>query len=74
MALTRIPDGASIEIGVTIGGKVALGTVAFESTFGTGSRGYQVPGKVVINGKPYQCNVQMVEIGSKPAAATNKGK
>jgi hypothetical protein len=36
------------------------------STFSTGSRGYRANTKVQENGKRYQCNIQMVEIGSKP--------
>lgn len=36
-------------------------------TFSTGSRGYQRGGKIKINGKAYQCNVLLTEIGSKPA-------
>jgi len=34
--------------------------------FSTGSRGFRANRKVEINGKRYQCNFQLVEIGSKP--------
>lgn len=34
--------------------------------FKTGSRGYYGIGKVEIEGKRYQAQVQLVEIGSKP--------
>jgi hypothetical protein len=37
--------------------------------FKTGSRGYYANGKMEIDGKRYQVQIQMVEIGSKPAAA-----
>ena len=40
--------------------------VANEKQFKTGSRGYFGTGKVEIDGKRYQCQVQLVEIGSKP--------
>lgn len=35
-------------------------------TFTTGSRGFRTNKKVVVNGKRYQCNIQFIEIGSKP--------
>ena len=34
-------------------------------TFKTGSRGYHGHGKVSVNGKRYQANLMLVEIGSK---------
>jgi len=34
-------------------------------TFKTGSRGYHGHGKVPVNGKRYQANLILVEIGSK---------
>ena len=37
-------------------------------TFSTGSRGYRGQGKVTMDGKKFQVQVQAVEIGSKPAA------
>ncbi len=37
-----------------------------EKKFKTGSTGYWATQKVEMNGKRYQCQVQMVEIGSKP--------
>ena len=39
-----------------------------EKAFKTGSKGYFGMGKIEINGKRYQVQVQMVEIGSKPKA------
>ncbi len=36
-----------------------------EKEFKTGSRGYHSQGKVELNGKRYQTQVQLVEIGSK---------
>lgn len=37
-----------------------------EKQFKTGSRGYYANGKIEIEGKRYQVQVQLVEIGSKP--------
>ena len=34
--------------------------------FKTGSKGFYANGKLVIEGKRYQVQVQLVEIGSKP--------
>jgi hypothetical protein len=34
--------------------------------FKTGSRGYHAQGKMMSNGKNYQINILVVEIGSKP--------
>ncbi|MBI2883075.1 MAG: hypothetical protein HYY11_04085, partial [Candidatus Methylomirabilis oxyfera] len=39
--------------------------VANEKTFASGSRGYFGQGKIEIDGKRYQAQVQLVEIGSK---------
>ncbi len=36
--------------------------------FKTGSRGYYASGKIEIEGKRYQVQIQLVEIGSKKAA------
>lgn len=49
------------------GALVMAGQVA-ERTFSTGSRGFQLPGKVTIGQKQYQTQVQLVEIGSKGKA------
>lgn len=35
-------------------------------TFKTGSRGYHAMGKMQVGDKRYQCNLLLVEIGSKP--------
>ena len=37
--------------------------------FKTGSKGYYANGKLEINGKRYQAQIQLVEIGSKKAEA-----
>ncbi len=37
--------------------------------FKTGSRGYYANGKIEIDGKRFQTQIQMVEIGSKGAAS-----
>jgi len=42
--------------------------------FSTGSKGYYGQGKMVAGGKKYQINIQVVEIGSKAAAAKEKEK
>ena len=34
--------------------------------FKTGSRGYHAQGKIQVGEKRYQCNILVVEIGSKP--------
>lgn len=34
--------------------------------FSTGSRGFHGTGKMMVAGKNYQVNIQLVEIGSKP--------
>ena len=48
----------------------SLGTIALPpKLFKTGSRGYYNNTKVEIDGKRYQVQIQMVEIGSKPQAA-----
>lgn len=57
-----------MQIELKAGGElIAAGQVA-ERTFSSGSRGYQMPFKVVLDGKNYQCQVQLVEVGSKPKA------
>ncbi len=48
--------------------KVVAMMQAPEKVFKTGSKGYFGMGKIEINGKRYQVQVQMVEIGSKPKA------
>ena len=37
--------------------------------FASGSRGFFGQGKITMNGKRYQCQCQMVEIGSKPSVS-----
>jgi hypothetical protein len=45
---------------------------AAEKVFKTGSRGFFVMGKIQIDEKRYQVQVQLVEIGSKPKADQEK--
>ncbi len=40
--------------------------------FKTGSRGFYANGKAEINGKRYQVQIQLVEIGSKAAVDSQK--
>ena len=47
-------------------GKVIGTMTASAKVFKTGSRGFYANGKLEIDGKRYQTQVQMVEIGSKP--------
>ena len=42
---------------------------AAEKVFKTGSRGFYGMGKIQIDGKRYQVQVQLVEIGSRPKVA-----
>ncbi|MDL1895500.1 hypothetical protein FBQ82_04465 [Anaerolineae bacterium CFX7] len=46
-------------------GKPISVLVAAPKNFKTGSRGYHGQGKIEIDGKRYQTQVQLVEIGSK---------
>jgi hypothetical protein len=48
--------------------------VAEVKDFKTGSRGFFGTGKIVINDKRYQTQVQLVEIGSKPKDGKEKSK
>jgi hypothetical protein len=47
-------------------GKTLSVFTALAKTFKTGSRGYYANGKAEIDGKRYQVQIQLVEIGSKP--------
>ena len=47
-------------------GKSLAVFAAAAKTFKTGSRGYYANGKAEIEGKRYQVQIQLVEIGSKP--------
>ena len=53
-----------VEIKTAEGQTVALMTVEAKN-FKTGSRGFHGQGKIDFDGKRYQTQVQMVEIGSK---------
>lgn len=59
-----------VEIKTAEGQTIALLTVEAKN-FKTGSRGYHGQGKIDFDGKRYQTQVQMVEIGSKGTAAPN---
>ena len=50
-------------------GMLALPPKAFK----TGSRGYYANTKIEIDGKRYQTQIQLVEIGSKPAETPAEG-
>jgi hypothetical protein len=54
-----------IEIKDSNGQVVAVMTIN-PKIFSTGSRGYYGNGKIEIDGKRYQTQIQLVEIGSKP--------
>ncbi len=62
-----------VEIKTAEGQTVALLTVD-EKNFKTGSRGFHGQGKIDFNGKRYQTQVQMVEIGSKNTPALTEEK
>lgn len=48
-------------------GNIVGKLTAADKTFASGSRGFYGNGKIEIGGKRYQCQAQLVEIGSKPA-------
>lgn len=52
---------------ISIDGQNLIGRA---TTFNTGSRGFRGNGRVVINGKAYQVNANVVEVGSKPTPPT----
>ncbi len=53
-------------------GKTLGNLTAQPKDFKTGSRGFYTNGKIEINGKRYQAQVQLVEIGSKPKPVEEK--
>ncbi|HZY40956.1 MAG TPA: hypothetical protein VFF59_03050 [Anaerolineae bacterium] len=55
-----------IELKTDAGQLIGLMTVP-PKDFKTGSKGFFASGKVEIEGKRYQAQIQLVEIGSKPA-------
>ncbi len=57
----KSPDGKSIGL-----------MTASPKDFKTGSKGFYGQGKIEIEGKRYQAQVQLVEIGSKPKAEEEK--
>ena len=58
---------------ITIDG-IATSILAKEKVFSTGSRGYTVTGKILIDGKRYQMGCNLVEIGSKPGSVKKVGE
>ncbi len=58
----KAPDGTVIGV-LTVAPK----------QFKTGSRGYYANGKLELDGKRYQAQIQLVEIGSKAAAESKPG-
>ena len=62
-----------VEIKTAEGQTIALLTVD-PKNFKTGSRGFYGQGKVDLDGKKYQTQVQMVEIGSKNTPAPTQEK
>ena len=60
------------EIKTTEGAEVALLTIPAKE-FKTGSRGFYANEKVEIDGKRYQVQIQLVEIGSKGQPSTKNG-
>ena len=57
-----------ILVELKIDGKVVGTLTANEKAFKTGSRGFHGQGKIEIDGKRYQSQIQLVEIGSKKPA------
>lgn len=49
-------------------GKLIAALTAHPKEFKTGSRGFHGQGKIEIDGKRYQVQIQLVEIGSKKSA------
>lgn len=49
-------------------GKLIATLTAHPKEFKTGSRGFHGQGKIELEGKRYQVQIQLVEIGSKPLA------
>jgi len=60
-----------VEIKTEDGKPIAI-LVAAPKNFKTGSRGYHGQGKLEIDGKRYQTQVQLVEIGSKNSPTEEK--
>ncbi len=60
-----------VEIKSPDGQSVGLLTAA-PKDFKTGSKGYHGQGKIEIEGKRYQAQIQLVEIGSKPKSEEEK--
>ena len=54
-----------------INGLVVFTGTAVPKEFKTGSRGFSLSQKMVINGKKYQIGLNVIEIGSKAAALSS---
>ncbi len=63
-----------IAVELKVDGKVVGMLVANEKNFKTGSRGFYGQGKFEIDGKRYQGQIQLVEIGSKKTAEESTDK
>ncbi len=63
-----------ITVELKIDGKVVGMLAANEKNFKTGSRGFYGQGKFEIDGKRYQGQIQLVEIGSKKPAEGSTDK
>ena len=55
-------------------GKMVGSLAAQPKQFKTGSRGFYANGKIEIDGKRYQAQIQLVEIGSKPKSPESEGQ
>jgi hypothetical protein len=53
-------------------GEVVGVMTAQPKVFKTGSRGFYASGKIEVDGKRYQTQIQLVEIGSKQEAASTE--
>ena len=53
------------QIQIVVGGNPALVGEAEERAFASNSIGYQISGKVALDGKQYQTNLTLVEVKSK---------
>lgn len=56
-----------LRIEILEGSKTLASFELTKKQFKTGSRGFHAQGKMELNGKRYQANFLLVEIGSKPA-------
>ena len=62
----EVPPLKDVRVEVKAGDQVLVALGLAEKQFKTGSRGFHAQGKVEVDGKRYQANFLLVEIGSKP--------